>query len=62
MSKRVLLSALLLQAMAAFTQTPAAQGKPSISFEKWLSVRQTGTVVLSPEMEPRPLTACFYAL
>src|SRR5277367_3536370 len=49
MSKCILLSALLLQAMIASTQTPAAPGKPSISFEKWLSVRQTGTVVLSPD-------------
>jgi dipeptidyl aminopeptidase/acylaminoacyl peptidase len=49
MPKCILLSALLLQAMIAFTQTPAAPGKPSISFEKWLSVRQTGTVVLSPD-------------
>jgi hypothetical protein len=49
MPKCILLSALLLQALIAFTQPPAASGKPSISFEKWLGIRQTGTVVLSPD-------------
>ena len=41
--------AVLLQATMAIAQSAPAVGHPSISFEKWLSVRQTGTVVLSPD-------------
>jgi dipeptidyl aminopeptidase/acylaminoacyl peptidase len=49
MTKCIWSFALLLQAITAFAQSPAASGHPSVSFEKWLSVRQTGTVVLSPD-------------
>jgi len=49
MTKGILPFALLLQAISAIAQSPAASSRPSVSFEKWLSVRQTGTVVLSPD-------------
>jgi dipeptidyl aminopeptidase/acylaminoacyl peptidase len=49
MTKRILQFALLLQATTAIAQSPASSGHPSVSFEKWLSVRQTGTVALSPD-------------
>ena len=49
MIKCILPFALLLQATSVFAQSTVASGHPSVSFEKWLSVRQTGTVVLSPD-------------
>ena len=51
MNKRILFYALLLQAALANAQQMATTGNPSspsISFEKWLSLTQAGTVVLSP--------------
>jgi dipeptidyl aminopeptidase/acylaminoacyl peptidase len=52
MNKRILLFGLLLQAALAHAQQMAAtgiSGTPSVSFEKWLSLSQAGTAVLSPD-------------
>jgi dipeptidyl aminopeptidase/acylaminoacyl peptidase len=51
MIKRFLLFALLLQVTIAHSQNPSASGggtTPSIRFEQWLSLKQAGPVVLSP--------------
>lgn len=49
MSKGILLFALLLQAVATQAQSASGPGEPSISFERWLSIRQAGAAVLSPD-------------
>jgi len=51
MNKRILLCGILLQAFLTQAQQMTATGSltgPSVSFEKWLSLSQIGTVVLSP--------------
>jgi dipeptidyl aminopeptidase/acylaminoacyl peptidase len=51
MNKRILLCGILLQASLTQAQQMPATGSltsPSVSFEKWLSLSQVGTVVLSP--------------
>jgi dipeptidyl aminopeptidase/acylaminoacyl peptidase len=48
MTKRILFYALLLQAWLTQAQSSTAPGQPSIPFEKWLSIRQAGSAVLSP--------------
>jgi dipeptidyl aminopeptidase/acylaminoacyl peptidase len=51
MIKRFLYFILLLQATITHGQNPSASGgayTPSVSFEKWLSLKQTGTAALSP--------------
>jgi dipeptidyl aminopeptidase/acylaminoacyl peptidase len=59
MNKLILFCGLLLQAVLAHAQQIAATGNattpavstptPSVSFEKWLSLSQAGTAVLSPD-------------
>jgi hypothetical protein len=54
MIKRFLYFVLLLQATITHSQDLPASGgayTPSVSFEKWLSLKQTGTVALSPNGE-----------
>jgi len=48
MSKRILFFALLLRVGLIQAQSPTLPGQPSIPFEKWLSIRQAGSAVLSP--------------
>src|SRR5580693_8622029 len=52
MLKPILFCGLLLQAVLTNAQQMAATGNsttPSVSFEKWLSLSQAGTAVLSPD-------------
>jgi dipeptidyl aminopeptidase/acylaminoacyl peptidase len=48
MNKRIPFFALLLQVSLTQAQSATTPGHPSIPFEKWLSVRQAGSAVLSP--------------
>jgi len=48
MIKRIPFFALLLQVCSIQAQPSTLPGQPSIPFEKWLSIRQAGSAVLSP--------------
>src|ERR1700722_214730 len=48
MIKRIPFFALLLQVCLIRAQSPTTPAEPSIPFEKWLSIRQAGSAILSP--------------